>query len=253
MTVTSFVLFNMVSVNREWFIASHNFYLEQAQKRLLSQFSNIDQEASKAGSDWIARNEKFFDPENSDPDRFYDSASSYAEDFHYLLTDMERQTRLGVAAGMFHQWDKQFRNWAHKETLFWHTGEHLKKAIWRADFKQLFNILAPLGWDVTAQTFYADLNKCRLLVNAYKHGEGGSFEEIKEKYPEYLINPKSKYVTYDDLTLTAAQLESFSEAIQSFWKDFPERIEYNNGAISMPKWFEDALRLDKNVSGKVAS
>lgn len=57
------VLFQMWEPFRQSLIAGHLFYVEQARKRLLSQFDDIDAEADRAAADWLQNNSHRFDPD----------------------------------------------------------------------------------------------------------------------------------------------------------------------------------------------
>ncbi|MCM3609416.1 hypothetical protein M4D49_28430 [Cupriavidus pauculus] len=47
------VLFHMWDPYRQSLIEGHRFYVEQARKRLLSQFGDIEREASAAADAWL--------------------------------------------------------------------------------------------------------------------------------------------------------------------------------------------------------
>lgn len=108
---------------REWvrlpIIARHEFYVEQARTRLLSQFENISADANRAGDEWLTQNAHEFDPDRHDPGDFYERAYDITISFYQSLSDMHEQTRLSVVAGMFHQWDKQLREWVSGEVRHW--------------------------------------------------------------------------------------------------------------------------------------
>lgn len=109
------VLFMMWGPFRESLIKAHAFYVEQARKRLLSQFGDIEAEANKAPEEWLEQTSHLFNPEQHDPGDFYEAAHEAGIEFYELLRDMRRQTRLSVVAGMFHEWDKQLRDWLTQE------------------------------------------------------------------------------------------------------------------------------------------
>src|SRR5690606_8879649 len=92
--------------------------------------------------------------------------------------------------------------------------------------------------------------------NVYKHGKGSSFNELKEKYPEYLPDPLSKinkefsslsYLDYTHLQVSEDQLQDFSDAIVAFWKDVPEDIFDHNG-LEVPDWFTKAMSDDQKAT-----
>lgn len=90
---------------RQQLISNHQFYMEQAQKRLLSQFKDISGEADKFAQEWLSKADQWFDPDRHDPDEFQERAYDESITFYGLLTDMHDQTRLSVIAGMYHEWE----------------------------------------------------------------------------------------------------------------------------------------------------
>lgn len=131
----TYVLFQMWGPFRQSLIDGHLFYVEQARKRLLTQFENIEAEADKASEDWLENNSHRFDPDRDDPGSFYEAAGEAGIEFYRLLSDMRDQTQLSVVAGMFHEWDKQLRDWLVREIGHWHRGIWPPKKSGRRTFQ----------------------------------------------------------------------------------------------------------------------
>lgn len=165
---------------------------------------------------------------------------------------MRDTTRLSVVAGMFHNWDKQLRDWLVREILHWHRGTEVRAQVWSQDFIGLVDLFGSLGWACRAKPYFSKLDACRLLVNVYKHGEGKSFKDLKARFPEYLEDPEAPhvlgltYTDHTDLRVTDAQIQEFSDAIVAFWKDVPERT-FSSGTGDMPQWFEKAFMKDSKA------
>lgn len=251
-----FLGFQMWEPYRQSLIQNHTFYIEQAQKRLLSQFDNIDDEATQIAENWLTENDKYFDPDRHDEGSFYERSEDVAIEFYGLLSDMQEQTRLSVVAGIFHEWDKKLRDWLVAEIHHWHKGDNLFKKIWSVDFIQIMDFLECLNWQVRNADYYPKLNACRLVVNAYKHGEGNSFQELKDNFPEYLHDPFSgnggglstpEYREYSDLRVNDTQISEFSDAIIKFWKDVPSEVNGDDiNQSQLPDWFVKAYNKDKD-------
>ena len=86
----------------------------------------------------------------------------------------------------------------------------------------------------------------------HKHGDGRSLDELKKKFPKYVLmeekEPASSTVptnslklrSHSHLTVTTDDLSMFSSSIISFWEDVPsEFLDVENQQL--PKWFRDAL------------
>ncbi|MFN3607436.1 MAG: hypothetical protein ACK4Y9_00070 [Hyphomonas sp.] len=259
--MTDIALFQMWGPFRQSLIDGHVFYVEQARKRLLSRFDDIEVEAERASEEWLKLHKHHFDPDRHDPSDFYDAAQQAGVDFYELLSDMREQTRLSVVAGIYHEWDKQLRDWIVSQARHWHKGEHLGAAVWAADFKKVMEFLECLGWKVQAQSYFALLDACRLVVNVYKHGDGKSLDELRRIFPDYLDDPfdgmdtalsDAKYRDHTHLRVTDAHLQDFSDAVVEFWKDCPENVfglQINN----LPDWFEKAAAKDSPAQHQTTS
>lgn len=254
--MSSFIVFQMWGPFRKQVIKAHNFYVSQAKERLLSRFENIEDEADKESDKWLEETSHLFDPDRHDPGDFYEQANDVGIEFYELLTEMRDQTRLSVIAGMFHAWDKQLRDWLCREITHWHQGDELKRQVWSVDFVNLMDLVSALGWDVKARPYFQHLDACRLVVNVYKHGEGASFETLRQRYPEYIANPLSSvpgfglalsHANYTNLIATDATVDLISQAIVDFWNDVPENV-YAAEVGALPKWFERAYKRDRNIT-----
>jgi hypothetical protein len=94
--MSSYVLFQMWGPLRQSLMKAHLFYVEQARKRLLSQFDDIGAEADKAAEAWLESGVRHFDPDRHDPGDFYEAANDVGIEFCGLLSEMREQTRLSV-------------------------------------------------------------------------------------------------------------------------------------------------------------
>lgn len=247
-------LFYIMKQERNSFIASHKFYVEQAQKRLLAQFDDIDKEVDQYSENWLNDAYQSFDAESHDLSEIY--AFSYEESVQYgmLLSEMRDQTIFSVIAGMYHQWDKQLRAWMAKESRIW-SGKQTISEIWRVDINKIFLLFEGMGWLVKDASFFEKLDACRLIVNVYKHGNGGSLNDLRKTYPKYFYNYESEYFEIDGyfdhtcIHLKEKNLIEFSEAILQFWSEIPERF-MGSQVVSSPDWLKKALAVDNKIQNK---
>ncbi len=247
------VLFKMWEPFRQSLIRDHLFYVEQAQKRLLSQFADMESDADRAAEEWLEQRGKFFDPDRHDPGDFYEAAHDIGIEFYGLLSDMREQTRLSVVAGMFHEWDKQLRDWLVCEIQHWHRGDSVASKVWLADFGQIADLLESLGWDVRSKDYFRTLDACRLIVNVYKHGKGKSLDDLREHFPEYLDDPLKDFggamsgagrPDHTHLKVNDDQFRALSNGILAFWRDVPESV-IESQITDVPGWFDKALQKDR--------
>jgi hypothetical protein len=257
--MSDYVLFQMWGPFRQSLIDRHIFYVEQAQKRLLSQFNNIEADADRASEEYLENRSGYFDPDRHDPSDFYEAAHDAGIEFYGLLSDMREQTRLSVVAGLFHEWDKQLRDWLTREIGNWHNGATAAKKIWSADFVMIADLLESLGWKVRSAAYFQTLDACRLVVNVYKHGEGKSLDDLSQNYPDYLVDPlkahggelaeilsQNRDLDHTHLKVSDAQIQAFSDAIVTFWRSVPVNT-FQSQVIAVPSWFEKAILTDRSA------
>ena len=246
------VLFHMWDPYRQSLIEGHRFYVEQARKRLLSQFGDIEREASAAADAWLDNHKMHFDPDRHDPGDFYEAAQGEGIAFYELLSDMEQRTRLSVVAGMFHEWDKQLRDWLVGEIRHWHVRDVVVAKVWTADFAGIADLLEGFGWMLRSTSFFSKLDECRLVVNVYKHGTGKAFTELRQTHPEYLRGPfddtelewRLDFKDHTHLSVSDQQVEEFSNCIVEFWMQLPERI-FETNKTALPAWFVKAIASEQ--------
>jgi len=140
-------------------------------------------------------------------------AQENSVEFYRLLADLKQSVILGALAGLYHQWEKQLREFIEIDLAHDMRREDAAKMAWSREIANVFEFLTSLGWDVRAQSFFPILDACRLVVNVCKHGQGRSLRELAEKFPAYLRGPlgdlsssdQLDYVHYDWLTLGAGE------------------------------------------------
>lgn len=254
------VLFRMWEPFRQSLIKGHSFYVEQARKRLLSQFDDIGADADRAAEEWLEQSGQHFDPDRHDPGDFDEAANDVGIEFYGLLSDMREQTHLSVVAGMFHEWDKQLRDWLVREIQHWHRGDNATLKVWSADFGQIADLLESFGWNIRSADYFCTLDACRVVVNVYKHGEGKSLGDLRKRFPEYLDDPfkgsggalsDTKYRNYTHLKITDDQFQAFSDAILAFWRGVPENV-IDSQVTDVPDWFNKAIMKDRAEPQKMS-
>jgi hypothetical protein len=187
--MSDYVLFQLSGEFRQSLIDGHLFYVRQARKRLLSQFDDIEADADRAAEERLEQLSHHFDPDRDDPGHFYEAAHEAGIEFYGLLRDMREQTRLSVVAGIFHEWEKQLREWLAREIQHWHHGDNATWTVWSAKFDEIVDLLESFGWKVRSAGYFRTLDGCRHVVNVYKHGKGKTLAKLKQNYPEYLDDP----------------------------------------------------------------
>ncbi|MGR9400204.1 hypothetical protein ACU8M5_10705 [Rhizobium leguminosarum] len=240
------ILLYLWSDKRSYVLEELDFYLAQADRRVLVQFDNLEEEAEEFARAEFDRMGQFAGPD-ADPGDYADAAWDKGINHYQMLSDLQSQLTLSVAAGLYHQWEKQLREWLVHELDRSFSRKQLGPAIWKQKIDDLLALLAGLGWDCSAQPFLSVINECRLVVNVHKHGRGGSFDELKESFPQHLRKAAAGvaanapgYRDHTDLEIGRDDLGRFQRALKDFWNAVPEHIHWSDAAM-VPKWFERAL------------
>ena len=225
----------------------HTFYVAEARRRLLSQFNDISREADEKEQQVYEALGQSFNPDY-DYDYDYDDEADSAEHAyqeglsHYLaLHEMQNIIIMALIAGMYYQFDKALREKLSREVSNWQDRNVWEPMIWNLDFPKVIELMDWIGLSVTSKPFYAKIDACRLVVNAYKHGYGQSHRALFNNYPEYYPQPSAHSPQrYSDprpeeLKVSEAQFVEFANAIEAFWKSFPQDT-FASQMGAQPKW-----------------
>ena len=255
--MTDQVLFQMCSRRRADLIGKHQFYVDQAKLRLITQFAegDIQAEADREGEKFLDDNQSRFNPEVHDGSEFFEMAGDVRDERYQLLAGMRDNIRLSIVSGFFHEWEKNLRQWLVNEVQHWHHGDVTKAHIWKRNLVGLFDLLESFGWVLRSSAFFQDLDACRLVVNVYKHGDGPSLTELANSYPQFLEDPLGGMCgeigdgffspSYEHLKVTDENLEAFSAAIIEFWREVPESV-FDCQITEPPSWLIKAIEKDDN-------
>ncbi len=250
MTEPDRVFLQMWGPTREHLIANHQFYVEQARSRLLNQFDDATMKAAaqRHSDEWLEERAKHFDPERHDPGANYEAAYDENTSFYLSLAGLRDSTRLSIIAGMFHEWEKQVRDWLGRELGHHGLREPVHAAVWSVKVDDLLELFEKCAWPVRDQEFFPLLQRCQLVANVYKHGNGPSFEALKQLAPELVGGQELpaffvSALDYSALEVSDDDLAAFAEAITAFWRAVPENIFFSQVGEA-PKWLEKALRKE---------
>lgn len=223
----------MWSGQREHYLSRHNFYVEQVKTKVFAQFYNLETDADKYAEAEYARLGSLQGDQNSDMSEIADIARERSYDYFSMLSDLKLQMLLGGLAGLYHQWDKDLRDFIERELTNYSEKGAVEKLVWKSPVEGVFDVLREFGWDLSACDFFPKIDACRLIVNVYKHGKGVSLNALEERYPEYIDTPFSRaevphffdgHLSHEWLSVTDSQVDEIAAAFSSFWKQFPERL-----------------------------
>lgn len=238
---------------RSRWIEETQFFFDQANKRLLTQFADDTLEAD-AKSYSEAAYEKMgqrFDPDIHDPASDAEDAFHEGVEHYRLLSQMKKDVRLSMISTMYHIWEKELRDWLVQEVRYW-AGRPVGDVIWEQPIDYIFNLLKDAGYvDVRKENYFKALDALRLVVNVFKHGDGKSLKDLDKKYPNFTAtanaglfskNLRMRVLKHEHMDVTDAHFDEFRGALISFWKSLPANMMVSE-IKSLPKWFRDAANL----------
>lgn len=252
-----FSAFQMWGGHKNKLIEENNFFYEQAMKRLLGQFADGDmaRDAERFADETYEKMGQHFNPDVHDESSFAEDAWSAGTEFYQLLVEMRDDVRLGLVATMFHNWEKELRDWISHEVRHWNRSEMLKRSIWTATLDELYNLLKDIGFDVRAKAYYPSIDALRMVVNVFKHGDGTSLDNLDKHYPQFTAKSREsvfakhlniRLIDYKHVEITDADFKEFSGALSAFWLDMPDNVMASE-LTRLPKWFKDALKASQKV------
>lgn len=215
---------------RELLLARFDFVVGQTRTRVLSNFSNMEEEADQVSKDVYERiGSMVFHGEMSDAAEL---AFDHGLDFYMMLNDLKKQATLGALASFYHHWDKEFRSFMERELTHYFDHNEIEEFCWQPNIGKLFDVLEDWGWPLRQATWFPLVNACRLIVNVYKHGKGLALDELARKHPQYFkspfdtlqASPWSTAPDHEDLAVTETEFDQIAGALRQFWVDFPERL-----------------------------
>jgi len=251
-------VFTLEEPMRHALVVEHRFYFEQAKSRLMSTFANIEHEANHVAEAYWQAPMPSFDPDFHDEAMHAEDATNEGIRFYELLSEMHDRTRLSVVAGMYHQWDKEWRRFLVHQ-LRWPglvIGPNTRRSLWTLDSTEVEDLMRGLGLDVRTFPRFARLDAMRLVVNVFKHGEGRSLDELRLAYPEFVPAVNGWIPTHPDDTsmkVTDVHLDEFASAIESFWANLPQELTIGmDEELHLPSRFERALRKDMDAANRTS-
>lgn len=240
-------VFFFAAIDRPWVMEPHEFYVKEAKRRLLSQFSDIEleNEAHEKEQQFMDYAESWFNPDYHDEADVHEAAQQAGILQWIAMHDMKVTVTLALTAGMYHQFDKALRDLTIRETRHWNWLEKRiqPEMIWNMSFGYLIDMLEWAGIEIRTKGFWPITKNCQQVVNVYKHGDGAAHRQLAKNCPEYYWKPTgnrteiTRIPGYQQLLVNEAQFSEFADAITQFWNNLPEGRSYSQMG-KKPGWFD---------------
>jgi hypothetical protein len=215
-------------------VERHTFFVTEAKNRLLNQFNDIEAEAERYQEEaWQAAIQAPYHGDEPDMGDIAQGVTDAAAGHYMLLDDMRKQVRLSTTAAMFHQWDKELREYLDNELRHYLERAWINKHIWNGKTVDIFDLFEQFGWKVTHLPFYKLIDACNLVVNVYKHGKGNALTRLHKDYPQYMSKVGIRswtgtlFLDHRWLEVTDSDFDDFAGAFEAFWREMPDRLVYD--------------------------
>ena len=221
------ILVRMSGMDRRLIIEKHRFYVENIVERFLVQLS--DERIEKDADNMAVSLTRDYSRDGGGVS--IDSAVEVSEDLQVLLEETRDRFLMGSAMVVYYDWEKSLRDWLGKEVFGCIGSYKAAEFFWEKGIDDVIDLLALSGWRVRDKPYFKHIDACRLVLNVFKHGEGGSLKSLKKAYPEYMGSDFGKMVEllgggecfdYTFMEYGAEDFLRLHEAIMSFWEDVPD-------------------------------
>ncbi len=180
--------------------------INTVQLRLLPTFDNIEEEANQVEKTKLNELNTNFNPYTMDEYLCYEEAHSEGAMHYFIYKEMKQEFLNHQATLLFHLFEKDCQK------IF----ENLS-----GDEKKEF--LIELGINISPESNWMKTNKeLRFLANAIKHGNGNSFEKLKELRPD-LTQDTFHFFFDSKIEITIEELSNYANQMKNFWEDFFEK------------------------------
>ena len=214
--------------DRLYLIENHDFLFNQFIDRIFPNFDKkyIEGEMDKFNERLWDKAQKIALHHDTDPEIYSEHIDDQCADYGLGLSEMRAQLILSGAALLFHNWEKTLRDFLEKNLLLPSNAEIIQD-IFDKKFHEILKAFKKSGWNIREEKFFDDLDTLRLVVNVYKHGKGGAFEELKELKPEYFFDDEEVspiLIDYINLNINENEFIKLSDSIKQFWIEFPKLL-----------------------------
>lgn len=72
---------------------------------------------------------------------------------------------------------------------------------------------------------WQELNRARIVVNAFKHGPGKKFDAAMKAHPDFFYSPNDKR-HLPIVSISPEQLRQLINTVAAFWEELPRKIDY---------------------------
>jgi hypothetical protein len=149
----------------------------------------VEGEAEQHADDKYNRLLSLSGDDHTDPESLAEAAHERGLRFYESLSDLKQQVILGALAGLYHQWEKELREFIERELMHDLTPDAAAKYAWVGHIGAVFDLSTEFGWPVRNDPFFPMIDACRLVVNVYKHRQRPISSGAEAEISRYIRDP----------------------------------------------------------------
>ncbi len=183
---------------------------------------------------------------------YYCSLDLVEWDFYNMLMNIEKQVTISLSTAMFHQFEKNIRQFLYDQSSDWYVEKPKNSKVWSLKMEDIVVFLKKISNNCEFEFYCEKILEMHIFTNVFKHGDGKSLELLKEKFPHYLVAENHlmgdedcpiDYANHENLKISEDQFSLFSHYISKFWLWFPI-VSFCSQITPLPKWIDTAAVKD---------
>ena len=218
----------------------YDYYIDVYFEKVIGVFDNIERESDEAANRHFEELGEYFSPEETDMDFFVDSAFNKGLEHFETVSLVQYNVKLMWFSTMYQFWEQQVRFYLYREggySLLGNSkdGKEVSFKSFCTSIKLIKEEFLKFGHDIKEMNCWNDIDELRLLANVIKHGDGGAATQLMNKRADFFYDEFLGGNTFDlygtalnekTLIVEEKQLILYKEALQSFWKELYEQINF---------------------------
>lgn len=218
---------------REEYIALYMKLIENYKKISTHIFSSVDKTTEEYSKMLEKKANTDYDFEFADPGDVLESIYHETVEFYEMEKLMEYNFKLSSLATAYQILEQQLRKFIYEEINHDFNGVQDNDFFnFGTDMGKIKQIYGFVGYDLSSNTYWTDIEEIRDIVNTFKHGSGRSSERIYKKRPDLFFKSEfsGESLINQELTSNAAivldishlDVEYYINTLINFWKEFPK-------------------------------
>jgi hypothetical protein len=219
-------------MTRNLHIEQLNEFIWPFEKRVLTQFENIEEESNEIGKQYWDNVMNQPGDEDHIPD--YESLAETSQEktnYHYYMLKLGKYTVTAAwHVTLYEFFLQQIRLFLYRENSRY---EEIDLKSYGDNLKKIKTIYNEYKYQITNLSAWTKIEELRLLSNVLKHGDGASADTLRKQSPMLFLKDDDGENLFDlynttlleiTMNINGSTLHKYKVAIEKFWRELPERL-----------------------------